>query len=186
MSLICLPAFRTEHPVCPTHTTLFFTESEPISGEAAVAKSTHLWHCFLISHSWKWRLVQFDSQSFIPNHRKKSFHYILYFLGGNKRHFQINLAWKVPLFSTLGLKCLAIVCVYTCVNSGCLSALKSSSRKHRAIWKYRSKPAAINICLCFKFCYYFEFSAIKEVMLFIPVVGSEAMRRKHPSFELEQ
>ena len=35
----------------------------------------------------------------------------------------------------------------TCVNSSCRSALRSSSRKQRAIWKYRSKPEIIRICL---------------------------------------
>ena len=34
-----------------------------------------------------------------------------------------------------------------CVNSGCLSALRSSSRKHLAIWMYLSKPATIESCL---------------------------------------
>ena len=34
-----------------------------------------------------------------------------------------------------------------CVNSGCLSARKSSSRKHFTIWKYLSIPPTISNCL---------------------------------------
>ncbi len=34
-----------------------------------------------------------------------------------------------------------------CVNSGCLSARKSSSLKHFTIWKYLSMPPTINNCL---------------------------------------
>ena len=34
-----------------------------------------------------------------------------------------------------------------CVNSNWRSARRSSSRKQRAIWKYRSKPEIISICL---------------------------------------
>ena len=34
-----------------------------------------------------------------------------------------------------------------CVNSGWRSARRSSSRKHFTIWKYRSVPAIIRICL---------------------------------------
>ena len=35
----------------------------------------------------------------------------------------------------------------SCVNSGCRSDLRSSSRMHLAIWKYFSKPATIRSCL---------------------------------------
>mmetsp|Transcript_16998 Transcript_16998/g.45852 ORF Transcript_16998/g.45852 Transcript_16998/m.45852 type:complete len:223 (+) Transcript_16998:980-1648(+) len=35
----------------------------------------------------------------------------------------------------------------TCVNSGWRSARSSSSRKHLTIWKYRSMPATMRICL---------------------------------------
>ena len=34
-----------------------------------------------------------------------------------------------------------------CVNSGCLSARRSSSLKHFTIWKYLSIPPTINNCL---------------------------------------
>ena len=33
------------------------------------------------------------------------------------------------------------------VNSGWRSSLRSSSRKHLTIWKYRSNPATMNSCL---------------------------------------
>ena len=39
------------------------------------------------------------------------------------------------------------ISISTCVNSGCLSALRSSSLKQRAIWKYFSNPDIISNCL---------------------------------------
>ena len=49
-----------------------------------------------------------------------------------------------PITSSLSTK---LISASICVNSGCLSARRSSSLKHLTIWKYLSNPATIRICL---------------------------------------
>ena len=56
-------------------------------------------------------------------------------------------ASKPSINAYISSRSMKLISKSICVNSGCRSARKSSSRKHFANWKYRSTPATINICL---------------------------------------